>query len=278
MTQVVTGEAVELDLRAASFASRSISGAIDLLVQAVVLVLLIVVTFRLVDGLDAAASAALALTIIVMVLVGLPVALESVTRGRTLGKLALGLRTVRDDGGPIRFRHALIRALIGFVEIFLLFGAPALISSLASPTGKRLGDLVAGTYVVRERGAVQAAPMAQMPAELRVWAQHADIGRLPDGMALSVRQFLGRARSLHPQSRAALGLQLAGSVSPYVAPAPPVGTHPETFLAAVLSERRQRDLARLAREQAARERLAGVDSIEAALARVVAPPPPHLPH
>ena len=170
MTQVVTGEAVELDLRAASFASRSISGAIDLLVQAVALALLLVITFQLVDGLDAAASAALALTITVMVLVGLPVALESVTRGRTLGKLALGLRTVRDDGGPIRFRHALIRALVGFVEIFLLFGAPALISSLASPTGKRLGDLVAGTYVVRERGAVTAAPMAQMPPELRVWA------------------------------------------------------------------------------------------------------------
>jgi len=278
MTQVVTGEAVELDLRAATFASRSVSGAIDLLVQAVALILLLTIGAQLVDGLDAAASAALALTLVVMVLVGLPVALESVTRGRTLGKLALGLRTVRDDGGPIRFRHALIRALVGFVEIFLLFGAPALISSLASPTGKRLGDLVAGTYVVRERGAARATATAQMPPELRVWARHADIGRLPDGMALSVRQFLGRATTLHPQSRTDLGRQLAGSVSPYVAPAPPVGTHPETFLAAVLAERRQRDVQRLARERAASERLAGVDSIEAALARVAAPPPPHLPH
>ena len=283
MSQVVTGEAVELDLRAATFASRSLSGAIDVFIQIVVLAGLLVVTVQLSDGLDAAAAAALGLTTTVLVIVGIPTATESLTRGRTLGKLALGLRTVRDDGGPIRFRHALIRALVGFAEVFALFGAPALISSLASPTGKRLGDLVAGTYVVRERGAVTAAPMAQMPPELRSWAQYADIGRLPDGMALSVRQFLGRASSLHPQSRTDLGQQLARAVSPYVAPAPPASTHPETFLAAVLVERRQRDLARLAREQAARERLAGVDSVEAALARVAAtpttpPPPPHLSH
>lgn len=270
MSEVVTGEAVQLDLRAATFASRAISGLIDLVAQGVALVVLLVVSFRLLDGLDAAASAALTLTIVVAVAVGLPAAIETLTRGRTLGKLALGLRTVRDDAGPIRFRHALIRALVGFVEIWLLLGAPALISSLASPTGKRLGDLAAGTYVVRERGMVKAAPMAQMPPELSGWAAHADIARLPDGMALSVRQFLGRAGSLHPQSRGALGLQLARSVAPYVAPPPPAGTHPETFLAAVLAERRHRDTQRLAREQAARQRLAGVDSVDGALARVSA--------
>ena len=268
MSEVVTGEAVQLDLRAATFASRALSGAIDLLVQLAVLIGLLVLSFQLVDGLDDAAAAALTLTLVVLAAVGLPTAVETLTRGRTLGKVVLGLRTVRDDAGPIRLRHALIRALVGFVEVWLLVGAPALISSLASPTGKRLGDLVAGTFVVRERGAVKGGPMAQMPEALYGWAQHADIARLPDGMALSVRQFLGRAPSLHQHSRAELGLQLAQSVAPYVAPPPPAGTHPETFLAAVLAERRRRDVARLAREQATRQRLAGVDSVEAALQRV----------
>lgn len=268
MSDVVTGEAVRLDLRAATFASRAVSGVMDLAVEVAVLAGLLIGTFRLADGLDDAAAAALSLTLVVLVAVGLPTTVETLTRGRSLGKLALGLRTVRDDAGPIRFRHALVRALVGFVEIWLLLGAPALICSLASPTGKRLGDLVAGTYVVRERGSVRAAPMATMPAGLAGWAAHADIGRLPDGMALSVRQFLARAPSLHPGSRADLGLQLARSVAPHVAPPPPAGTHPEAFLAAVLVERRQRDALRLAREQAARERLAGVDSVEAALARV----------
>ena len=58
--------------------------------------------------------------------------------------MALGLRVVRDDGGPIRFRHALVRGLVGVVEIWLTVGAVALVVSLASSQGKRLGDFLAG--------------------------------------------------------------------------------------------------------------------------------------
>jgi uncharacterized RDD family membrane protein YckC len=265
---VVTGEAVQLDLRPATFASRAVSGTIDVLAQIALLIALFVVAARLGGSIDDAAQSAMFLTIVVLVLVGAPVTVETLTRGRTLGKLVMGLRTVRDDGGPIRFRHALVRGLLEFVEVFLLFGVPALFSSLASAQGKRLGDIAAGTYVVRERGAARPAPPAMMPPHLAGWAQYADIARLPDGMALAVRQFLGRAPSLHPGSRAALGTELADAVSRHVAPAPPAGTHPEAFLSAGLAERRRRDVARLARERAARDHLAGVDSVAAALDRV----------
>jgi uncharacterized RDD family membrane protein YckC len=267
-SQVVTGEAVQLELRPATFASRAVSGTIDLLVQLVLLIVLAIVAARLSVDIDDAAASALVLSIVVLVLVGVPVTSETLSRGRTVGKLVMGLRTVRDDGGPIRFRHALVRGLLEFVEVFLLFGVPALFCSLVSPTGKRLGDVVAGTYVVRERGAATPAPPPVMPLHLAGWATHADIARLPDGMALAVRQFLGRAPSLHLGSRASLGAELAQAVSPYVAPLPPSGTHPEEFLAAVLAERRRRDVERLARERAAREHLAGVDSVAAALDRV----------
>lgn len=270
-SQVVTGEAVQLELRPATFASRAVSGTIDVVLQVVALVVVVVIAVRLSLAIDEAAAAALMLAITVLVLVGVPVLTETLTRGRTVGKLVMGLRTVRDDGGPIRFRHALIRGLLEFVEVFLFFGVPALFSSLISSTGKRLGDVVAGTYVVRERGAARPAPPAVMPLHLRGWAEHADIARLPDGMALAVRQFLGRAPSLHAGSRASLGTELATAVQPYVAPLPPVGTHPEEFLAAVLAERRRRDVDRLARERRAREHLAGVDSVAAALDRVQPP-------
>ena len=53
---------------------------------------------------------------VVLVVVGYPVALETLLRGRTLGKLALGLRVVRDDGGPVGFRQALVRGLAGVIE------------------------------------------------------------------------------------------------------------------------------------------------------------------
>jgi uncharacterized RDD family membrane protein YckC len=265
MTEVVTGEAVRLDLRAASFGSRAVSGAIDLAVGAVVLIVLAMGTVALGAALDTAAATALGLVLFLAVAVGLPVTVETLTRGRTLGKLAMGLRAVRDDGGPIRFRHALVRGLVGFVEVWLLSGVPALISSLVSGRGKRLGDVASGCYVIRERGVQHRANMAQLPPHLAGWAGTADIGRLPDGMALAVRQFLGRTAHLHAASRDQLGRRLAGSVSPYVAPAPPTGTHPEDFLAAVLAERRRRDVERLARERLARERLAEVDAVDAAL-------------
>lgn len=264
---MVTGEAVELDLRPASFASRAVSGFIDLVIQLAVLSALLYVVTRLGFSLDAAAAAALNLTLVVLVLVGIPMLAETLTRGRTAGKLVMGLRTVRDDGGPIRLRHAVVRALLEIVDVVPL-GGPALISSLASPTGKRLGDVLAGTYVVRERGAAKAAPPVLMPPALEGWARHADIARLPDGLALSVRQMLGRSAQLHPRSRDELGLQLARAVAPHVAPPPPAGTHPEAFLSAVLAERRTRDLARLARERATRGRQASVASVDAALARV----------
>jgi hypothetical protein len=178
-----------------------------------------------------------------------------VTRGRSLGKLALGLRTVRDDAGPISFRHAFIRSLVGVVEIWALSGVPALLCALVSARGKRLGDMVAGTYVVRERFPLPRVRPVMMPPQLASWAARADVAPLPDGLALAARQFLDRAASLNPASRAQLGTQLAAQALTRVAPPPPSGHHPEAVLAAVLAERRRRDELRLVREEQLRERL-----------------------
>src|SRR5690349_5015894 len=106
--QIVTGEAVALDLQPATFASRAVSGVLDLMVQGVGLVVVLYVGSKVAFGLDDAAGAALILLSTVAVFVGYPLVMETLTRGRTLGKMAMGLRTVRDDGGPIRFRQALV--------------------------------------------------------------------------------------------------------------------------------------------------------------------------
>ncbi len=271
MTELVTGEAVRLEIQPASFASRAVSGIIDLCTQAALFVAIVTPLVDLLESLDAAAEAALSLCLFLAAMVGFPILVETLSRGKTLGKLIMGLRTVRDDGGPIRFRYTVVRALVGFVELLLLFGFPALISSLCTERGKRLGDVAAGTFVLRERAGGQAGVLAQMPPHLGAWAQAADIRRLPDGMALSVRQFLSRATQLQTGARAELGQRLTQAVQPYVAPAAPPGTHPEDFLAAVVAERRRRDQWRLAREQQTRDRLAQVDSVPAALARVHRP-------
>ncbi|HEU4911462.1 MAG TPA: RDD family protein [Actinomycetes bacterium] len=241
----VTGEAVVLELRLAKLASRSLALGIDLAVQLSVFLVGTFVVAGAVSFVDDALATALALVFYVAVIVGYPVAMETATRGRTLGKMALGLRVVREDGGPIRFRHAFVRGLLSVVEIWLTFGSVALITSLASPQGKRLGDLLAGTVVVRERIPVRGTPMAAMPPPLAAWAGGLDLSQVPDDLALAARQFLARADELAPEVRDRMGARIASSLAAVTAPPPPPGTPPWAFLSAVLAERRRRELERL---------------------------------
>ena len=240
---ILTGEGVLLDARPASFASRMLGAFVDLTALAVVIGVGLVALSWVGLTIDPGYTAALTILFLVTIMVGIPTTVESLTRGRSLGKLTAGIRIVRDDGGPVRFRQAFVRALVGVGELWLTLGSVALITSIVHPQGKRVGDILAGTYAVRVRGAVTTTPPVPLPWELVPWARSADIRRLPDGIALATRQFLSRTESLHPASRARLGADLAAEVSRYVAPAPPAGTHPEAFLAAVVAERRDRELA-----------------------------------
>lgn len=242
-TGIVTGEGVLLESEAASVFSRMLSGVVDYTVYGLGLFLAFFAagTVDNVVGLDSGAVAAVSLALVVTMLVAVPITVETLTRGRSLGRLAAGLRIVRDDGGVVTARHAMIRGLVGVVEIWMLFAVPALLASMLSAKGKRLGDMVAGTYAARVRGGPRDRLVVVMPPRLASWAARADVARLPDPLALSVRQFLGRAATMHPASRTRLGTELTAQVQQYVRPLPPTGTHPEEFLTAVLAERRQRE-------------------------------------
>ena len=236
MSQLVTGEAVALDLRTAGVPSRALAAVLDLTVQgslAFALLLLMAVTAT-----SEAVAAALGILIMVVVGLGYPVGLETLLGGRTLGKLALGLRVVRDDGGPIRFRHAFVRGLVGlFVEKpGITMGSAGLISSLLNRDGKRLGDLFAGTMVVQERVARSSVDVVPMPPQLAGWAAALDLSALSDGTVMAVRSFLGRHHQLTDATRSSLGAQLVQEVSLAVGPPPP-GVPPGAYLAAVVAER-----------------------------------------
>jgi len=237
---LVTGDAVVVDLRLAKLPSRAIAFLIDLVLQVGALVAL---TFLL-GATSGLADDVLAVVFVfvgtIAVVVGYPVAMETLTRGRTVGKLALGLRVVRDDGGAIRFRHALARGLMAVVEIYLCFGAIAVITSLLSPEGKRVGDYLAGTVVVRERAPTSPTAQWWLPPSLQPWAASLDLTRLQPATALSARQFLVRAASLNDGARDALGRAIADDMFRQVSPPPPPGVGPEIFLNAVLAERSRR--------------------------------------
>lgn len=246
MSQLVTGEAVALDLRPARLVSRTLAALIDIAIE---LVLLWIAFEVFVAGLltaDEEFLFGLTIFFVAMFFVGYPAAFETLWRGKTPGKAALGIRVVRDDGGPVRFRHALTRAIFNIVERpGITFGSAAVICSLLSLRGKRIGDLVAGTFVLQERLPKQRMTQIFMPPQLAAWAATLDLSRMPDDLALAVRGFLSRAGELRPDARDRLGAQLASAVSACTSPAPPVGTPGWAYLAAVIAERRRRDEARL---------------------------------
>ena len=260
MTEVVTGEAVVLDLAVARFPSRIAAQLIDILVQLPVLLFIeIVIGVKAAHHLNQASAAALYAIGLVTVTIAYPATFETLSRGKTLGKLALGLRVVGDDGGPERFRQAFIRALsASFIEIWLfpinLVGMPVgLITSMVSAKGKRLGDLFAGTFVIQERvpRRPDLAPMfTVIPAPLLEWSAHLEVSRLSDQTAATVSSYLRRYNALRPAARAQIGAQLAATVAVHVSPPPPPGTPPEAYLAAVLTVRRQREQARALQRQA----------------------------
>lgn len=245
MSELVTGEAVALELRPAKLPSRALAVLLDLVVVVVVYTAVTIVLVISTASLDEAAQVALSIAAFILVLVGAPIAVETLSHGRSLGKMACGLRVVRDDGGPIRFRHALVRGAVGVVEILMTLGVVACIASLVSARGRRLGDVFAGTLVVRERVPVgQTAFVPPPPPWLSGRFAELDLSAVPDGLWLAVRQYLTRMRQLDPQVGWAMAERLASDVAACTGTAAPQGVPPAAYLAAVVQERQVREARR----------------------------------
>jgi len=251
VSDVVTGEAVVVEVRVAQLPSRAAALLIDMAVQIVTLLgaSLLVGNLGFLD--DPALTTMVYIVLTVLVIVGYPVTFETLTRGRSLGKIALGLRVVSDDGGPERFRQALFRGLAGVLEFWMLSGAPALISSLISEKGKRLGDVFSGTIVISERAPRQYGPPLDMPPMLAPWAATLELSRLPEQVAATARQYLMRWHDLAPAVQHEMGVRIATEMSAFVSPPAPPGVPPFAYLTAVLAERRRREQARLAQQTGA---------------------------
>ncbi len=259
-TRILTGEAVHLDVRVARIGSRVLARLIDIVVQ-VVLVFALIIALGLLAllgaaiGLVAPDSAVLGViytVAIVLAFIGYPVLMETLTRGRTMGKLVLGLRVVRDDGGPVTFRHALTRGLVGVaIEWPGFIGAPltwlaTIWTMIASPQSKRIGDHVAGTIVIHERTPAAWGWVPQMPPGMGNWAATLDLAGVDDDLALAVRHFLARNRQIREPARTHLGQRLAREVASVTNPPPPIDTPGWAYLAAVHAERHRRASRQLA--------------------------------
>jgi uncharacterized RDD family membrane protein YckC len=281
-TRFLTGEAVHLDVRVARLGSRVLARLIDIVIQVVLayaltIVLLLLLLLGSMAGIvevDDAVFGVVQIITLVVTFIGYPVFMETMTRGRTMGKLVLGLRVVRDDGGPVTFRQALARGLVGAaIEWPGIIGAPltwlaTIWTMIVSPQSKRIGDHVAGTIVIHERTPAAWGWVPQMPPGLAGWAATLDLAGLDDDLALAVRHYLARNRHIREPARTQLGQRLAREVAAVTNPPAPAGTAGWAYLAAVHAERHRRAMGQLV---AVRSRSAAVWPD---LAAATAPPRP----
>jgi uncharacterized RDD family membrane protein YckC len=244
--RMVTPEAVALEFQTANVGSRILAYVLDMAIVIAGILAGVFAVALLGQATDVVVPDWVAVAIVLVLLpawwLGYFIAFETLWRGRTPGKAALGLRVVTTEGAPVRFRHAAIRALLGLVDFALASGFFAVIFILLTRDNQRLGDLVAGTLVLRERSGLAAPASVSFapPPGLEAYTATLDTSRLTTEEYQAVRTFLLRAASLPPGPRAALALQLANPLAVRLRPPPPAGISPEQFLACVGAAHQQR--------------------------------------
>lgn len=239
--ETLTGEAVALDVQPLGFFLRAVGCLIDMLAGIALLVAGSLVLTALVAGgtIPDSAFRIGVIVLLVAVTVVVPTAVETLSRGRSLGRWAVGGRIVRVDGGATGFRQAFIRALVGVLELWFTFGGIAAIVGMFTPRAQRLGDLLAGTASERTRTRPLPPAAPGIPPGMEAWAAVADVSRLPDRLAARMARFVRGADALEPAARARVAAGLAEAVRPYVSPLPAV--EPETLVRAAAAVRRDRE-------------------------------------
>lgn len=252
----ITGEAVMLNLRAANFMPRLGAALIDAIIYTVawIFALIGLGQYTSIYAMDIAAGQAVMILAAITLMFLIPLLVEGLSKGRSIGKLIFGLRVVRDDGGTIRWRHAFIRCLTGVFELWMTAGSVAIIASLFNRQSKRLGDMMAGTFVIMARAPRPSAELPGLPEVMQQWAQVADVGRIPTGLAGQANALIRNASTMQPAALASMAATLTDQMRHYVTPGPPAGVDPMTFLIGVMAERRNRDHAVLQQRRERRER------------------------
>lgn len=241
---IVTPEAVVLEFETAGVASRAAATLLDLFVQLLALGVISVAASALATAFGAGETVAVVLSLLLGlgVMVGYPTLMEAFWDGRTLFKSVFGLRVVTREGAPVRFRHTAIRAIARLFEVVALLGIPAVISATLTRDDQRIGDLLAGTIVLRDRTADPLATSVTFPPPpgYEQYVASLDVSGLTPEQYGVIRSFLLRARDLTPEARGVLAVRLANPVALRMHHAPPPAVVPELFLASVAAAYQQR--------------------------------------
>ncbi len=207
---ITTPEGVVLDLVVAGIGSRFLAGMLDAAIQ--VFTLFVVIQTAAATNLHSGFVTAALIVIAFLVIFGYPVLFELFNQGRTPGKIAVGLRVVRSDGNPISPSASLIRNLLrlidGWTALTVVLFPVGFIAAFTTRHCQRLGDLAAGTLVIRERFAIAGGShltyLTMPPPPGLNW----DVAAITPDEVFVIRRYLERRATLPPHSRMHLGATL----------------------------------------------------------------------
>jgi uncharacterized RDD family membrane protein YckC len=232
---IATPEGVTLELVMAGLGSRFIARLLDSLIQIVIIIALGFGLLRL--GVPGVLQA-FGFVGLFLVVFAYDVPFELLNDGRTIGKATAGIRVVARDGEPVAFLASAIRNIVRIVDFLPVLYAVGSVAIVWSRDDQRLGDMAAGTYVVRDKfpGLNELAPPLTVPAQaVATW----DVSGLDAEDIATIRHFLDRRLALPWPVRTYFGDALAQRYAPRVAGIP-YGTHPEYLLEGIVVAKQSR--------------------------------------
>ncbi len=240
---IVTPDAVVLELETAGFASRILAALIDLAAMAAIYLGALTVVAIAASGLDDSTAQTIAIMLVFALIFAYPIAFETLMRGRTPGKAAVRLRAVTAHGAPIGIREATLRSMGGVVDKLLPPGGiTGALFVLGTPRHQRVGDLIAGTIVIRDPRQYQPAPALWFPVPygLEGYAAMLDPTAITVEQYTVVRSFLTRVNTLAPHVRLAIAADLADRLARAIHHERHPNVAPEAFLLCVMARYQRR--------------------------------------
>lgn len=222
---IQTPEGLDLQLTLAGVGSRFVAAIADFLIQNAIV---IAAAFALIgspalagDDVATGIGAAAWFVVLFLVIFGYDILFEVFASGRTPGKRATGIRVVRDGGQPVNFLTSAVRNVLRLVDFLPFMYTVGIVAILATRRNQRLGDLAAGTLVVRERLGARRREKRPRPIERDLPTTAAwDVSAVAADEVAAVRSFLERRWELDAEPRADVARSLADGLRPKVAGAP----------------------------------------------------------
>lgn len=232
---LATPEGVVLELVLAGLGSRFLARLLDTLIQGGLI-------FALALGLVSVGSPgwlqAITIVMIFLIIFAYDIVLETLNHGRTIGKLAAGIRVVGRAGEPVRFLSSATRNIARILDFLPFAYLVGTVSIIATTQDQRVGDLAAGTLVTRDRFpglSRPPAPVTVPAAAIATW----DVSAIGADELQAVRLFLDRRLELTGPARNYYAADLAHRLAPKIAGLPP-NSHPEYVLEGIVVAKQAR--------------------------------------